>query len=116
MNSQRKSQVFDAIEFAVGIADPDVAEFVPTMGWHGDPVSSKQAEILARSGIDPDTVHCKGQASALIDRIFLRRDLGLATAKQVRWLHRLNHPQPELATFEEASAFLTAQFNKQARA
>lgn len=116
MNSRRKSQVFDAIEFAVGIADPDVAEFVPTMGWHGDPVSSKQAEILARSGIDPDTVHCKGQASALIDRIFLRRDLGLATAKQVRWLHRLNHPQPELATFEEASAFLTAQFNKQARA
>jgi len=116
LNSRRSSQVFDALEFAVCIADPAVAEFVPTMGWHDDPVSSKQAEILARSGIDPGTVRCKGQASALIDKLFLRRDLGLATAKQVRWLRRLNHPHPELATFDEASAFLNEQFGKTARA
>lgn len=116
LNSRRSSQIFDALEFAVGIADPAIAEFVPTMGWHDDPVSSKQSEILARSGIDPGSVRCKGQASAIIDKLFLRRDLGLATAKQVRWLRRLNHPQPELATFEEASAFLSGHFNKQARA
>ena len=85
------------------------------MGWHDDPVSSKQAQILARSGIDPDSVYCKGQASALIDKLFLRRDLGLATAKQVRILRRYNYPQPELVTFEEASAFLSERFNKQAR-
>ena len=115
LNSRRPGSVFDAIEFAVGIADPALAEFVPTMGWHGDPISSKQAEILARNGIDPGSVLCKGQASALIDKIFLRRDLGLATAKQVRWLRRFNHPQPELATFEEAGAFLDGHFKKQAR-
>jgi superfamily II DNA or RNA helicase len=116
LQAGRSSKIFDAIEFAVGIADPALAEFVPTMGWHGDPVSSKQAEILARSGIDPASVRCKGQASALIDKLFLRRDLGLATAKQVRWLRRFNHPQPELATFAEAGAFLDGHFIKQARA
>ena len=116
LNSRRKSQTFDAIEFAVGIADPELAEFIPTMSWHDDPVSSKQAQILARSGIDPDSVYCKGQASALIDKLFLRRDLGLATAKQVRFLRRYNYPKPELVTFEEASAFLSERFNKQARA
>ena len=116
LNARRSSKIFDAIEFAVGIADPDLAEFVPTMFWHSDPVTPKQADILVRNGIDPTSVRCKGQASAIIDKVFLRRELGLATAKQVRWLRKFNHPQAELATFEEASSFLSEWFNKQARA
>lgn len=112
LNAKRSSRIFDAMEFAVGIADPDLADFVPTMGWHGDPVSPKQGDILARWGIDPASIRCKGQASAIIDKLFLRRDLGLATAKQVRWLQKLGHPHPELATFEEASAFLSEKFGR----
>ncbi len=115
MNSRRSSRIFDALEFAVGIADPEIAEFVPTMAWHHDPVSSKQAEIMARSGIDPSSVRCKGQASTIIDKLFLRRDLGLATAKQVRWLRKLGHEHPELASFEEATAFLNEKFNRAAQ-
>jgi superfamily II DNA or RNA helicase len=112
LNAKRSSRIFDAMEFAVGIADPDLADFVPTMGWHGDPVSPKQGDILARWGIDPASIRCKGQASAIIDKLFLRRDLGLATAKQVRWLQKMGHPHPELATFEEASAFLSEKFGR----
>jgi superfamily II DNA or RNA helicase len=112
LNAKRSSRIFDALEFAVGIADPDLADFVPTMGWHGDPVSPKQGDILARWGIDPASIRCKGQASAIIDKLFLRRDLGLATAKQVRWLQKMGHPHPELATFEEATAFLSEKFGR----
>lgn len=112
LNAKRSSRIFDAMEFAVGIADPDLADFVPTMGWHGDPVSPKQGDILARWGIDPASIRCKGQASAIIDKLFLRRDLGLATAKQVRWLQKLGHPHPELATFEEATTFLSEKFGR----
>lgn len=111
-NAKRKSRTFDALEFAVSIAAPDLADFVPTMEWHGDPVSPKQADMINRWGIDPMSIRCKGQASAIIDRLLLRRDLGLATAKQVRWLRKLSHPNPELATFEEASAFLSEKFNR----
>ncbi len=112
LNSRRSSRVFDALEFAVGITDPDIADFVPTMPWHGDPVSPKQHDILARWGIDPTSVRCKGQASAIIDKLFLRRQLGLASAKQVRWLRKMGHPNPELATFEEATAFLAKKFGQ----
>ena len=111
-NAKRKSRTFDALEFAVSIADPDLADFVPTMEWHGDPITPKQADMINRWGIDPMSIRCKGQASAIIDRLLLRRDLGLATAKQVRWLRKLGHPQPELATFAEASAFLSEKFNR----
>lgn len=111
LNSKRPSRIFDAMEFALCIGEPDLAEFVPTMGWHEDPVTTRQIEILGRVGISASTIRCKGQASAIIDKLFLRRDLGLASAKQVRWLRRFGHPNPELATFEEASAFLNEHFD-----
>ncbi|MBE2180635.1 MAG: DEAD/DEAH box helicase [Chthoniobacterales bacterium] len=113
-NAKRSSRIFDALEFAVGIADPGIADFVPTMPWHGDPVSPKQSDILTRSGIDAASVRCKGQASLIIDKLFLRRALGLASAKQVRWLSKLGHPSPELATFEEATVFLARKFGQAA--
>lgn len=111
LNSKRPSRIFDAMEFALCIGEPDLAEFVPTMGWHEDPVTPRQIEILGRVGINASTIGCKGQASAIIDKLFLRRDLGLASAKQVRWLRKLGHPNPELATFEEASVFLNERFD-----
>jgi hypothetical protein len=40
----------------------------------------------------------------------MRLDLKLATAKQVRWLRKLGHPKPELASFKEASDFLNTRF------
>jgi len=52
----------------------------------------------------------KGHASLLLDRLITRRKLGLATPKQVRVMRRYGHGRPETATFEEAKAFLDAQF------
>lgn len=109
-NRKRKGKTFDALEFALSVNDLAIAEFQPTMRWHFDSVSPKQAGILTRCGIDPTTVSCKGMACAIIDRIFLRRDLGLATPKQVRQLRRYRFEKPELATFEEATEFLNAKF------
>ena len=83
------------------------------MRWHADAVTTRQAQMLAGCGLNPLSVLCKGHAAALLDRIFMRRELKLATAKQVRWLRRLDHPKPELASFQEASQFLDTQFNKQ---
>ena len=85
---------------------------MPTMGWHGDPATGKQKDILSKFGVDPRTITCKGQAGALLDKLFLRRDLGLASARQVLWLRKLGHPTPEMATFEEAKQFLDAKWSK----
>ena len=88
-----------------------LADFVPTMDWHVDPSTAKQRAILSKFGVDPGTIQCKGQAAALLDKLFLRSDLGLASARQVLWLRKPGHPTPELATFDEAKQFLDAKWN-----
>jgi hypothetical protein len=42
----------------------------------------------------------------------MRRNLKLATPKQVAWLRRKNHPHPETASFTEAKAFLSQKFTR----
>jgi superfamily II DNA or RNA helicase len=113
-NSKREARTFDALEFALSINEVDLAEYQPTMRWHEDEVTPKQREMLLRYGIAPDSVRNKGQACAILDKVFTRMDLGLASAKQVRWLRKLGHPQPELATFAEAKAFLDQRWNARA--
>lgn len=107
-NRTRTSRSFDAMEFALSLKDVALAEFMPTMPWHEQEVTDKQRALIARFGLDPDSVQNRGHASALLDKLFLRSRLNLATAKQVRWLYRTGHPQPETLTFEEASAYLSA--------
>ena len=101
------------MEFALSLNDTNLAEFMPTMHWHEDEPSDKQRALIARFGINPDSVLNKGHASALLDKLFLRSRLNLATAKQVRWLQRIGYPHPELATFQEATAYLTEWGNRE---
>jgi superfamily II DNA or RNA helicase len=107
-NRTRTSRSFDAMEFALSLKDVALAEFMPTMPWHEQEVTDKQRALIERFGLNPDSVQNRGHASALLDKLFLRTRLNLATAKQVRWLYRTGHPQPETLTFEEASAYLSA--------
>ena len=80
------------------------------MKWESAPISDGQRGILERNGIDTnDERMCRGLASKLIDIIFTRRASGLCTAKQLRFLEKNNYPNPSLATFKEASAFIEAQ-------
>jgi hypothetical protein len=96
------------MEFALSLKDVALAEFMATMPWHEQEITDKQRALIARFGLDPDSVQNRGHASALLDKLFLRSRLNLATAKQVRWLYRTGHPQPETLSFEEASAYLSA--------
>jgi superfamily II DNA or RNA helicase len=105
-NRHRPSHILDPLELAVSLNEARLANYVPYLPWQAQPLSDKQRQALARFGIDPREVTCKGHASLLLDRLFERRQLKLATPRQVRALQRLGHPQPETASFEEASAFL----------
>ena len=105
-NRSRKSSVIDPLELAVTLNEAVLAEFTPTMKWHEQSPTDRQLQALAKFGIDSSRVLCKGQASILLDRLITRRQLGLATPKQVRILRRRGHPHPETATFAEASGFI----------
>lgn len=110
-NASRRGRTFDAMEFLLSINEIDLADFQSTMCWHDDPVTAKQSELLNRYNIDPSTAKNKGHASAIIDKLITRVQMKLATPKQVRWLKKLGHKQPELATFQEASEFLDKRWN-----
>lgn len=109
-NRSRKGGVIDPLELAVTLNEAALAEYVPTMVWQGHAPTSKQLDVLGRFGLDTTSILSKGHASLLLDRLITRRQLGLATPKQVRVLRRRGHPHPETATFEEAKEFLDAFF------
>jgi hypothetical protein len=72
--------------------------------------------LIERYGLDPTAIRDKGHAAAIIDRILARRNLGLATPKQVACLRRNGHPRPDLVTFDEAGAWMNDRFGQQRRA
>lgn len=112
--AKRKIRSVDAIEFALTLGDEKLANYEPEAGWESDAPSAKQIEILERNGFDSTAIKTRGQASRLMDLIFTRRSMGLATPKQLKWLIRLGHISPATATFEEATAFLDEKFGKKA--
>ena len=109
-NRTRRGSVLDPLELAVTLNEAALAEYVPTMVWQGHAPTSKQLDVLGKFGLDTTSILSKGHASLLLDRLITRRQLGLATPKQVRVLRRRGHPHPETTTFEEAKEFLDAFF------
>ena len=109
-NRKRKTKLMDAMEFSLGLHDVSLAEYEPTMGWEMKAITEGQVKILKQYGIDTDTVMSRGHASAMIDKIITRSRIGMATPKQMFWLRRLNYPNPEQATLEDAKRFLTKQW------
>jgi len=84
----RESRVVDPLEFALSIADTDLAEYTPVFAWERQPPSDKQLALLSRFGVDRSKVLCRGHASALIDRLLTRRKLNLCTLRQACLLRR----------------------------
>jgi len=115
-HGKRASRQLDPVEFALSLHELDLAEYEPTMPWHSQPASAKQLALVERSGLDRHAIRDKGHAAAMIDRILARRNLGLATPKQVACLRRNGHPRPDLVTFDEAGAWMTARFGQPRRA
>lgn len=104
--AKRQARVVDAMEFALNCGDMETAEFQPEFGWESAPPSPKQIAALENAGFDTDEIDSRGKASKVLDLLFLRRQKGLATPKQLRLLKRHGHPSPSTATFEEASQWI----------
>jgi superfamily II DNA or RNA helicase len=108
--AQKKKKLVDPVSFGLDLGEQSLVDYEPSMQWEYQPVSPAQKSTLERFGIDIDSVKGKGHASKLLDTIFTRQRLGLATPKQVSWLIKLGHKSPHTATIKEASAFMDAEF------
>ena len=82
----RKRKLVDPLQFEMSIQAEDLTSYVPTFGWQMEPVNAKQKENLEKLGIFPDGVENAGKADLLLDRLGKRRESGLTTPKQIRFL------------------------------
>lgn len=101
-NAKRKARLVDPLTFFVDVNEQALLDYEPEWPWEKEPATEKQMKLIENAGIDT-TGMCKGQASKVIDAIFRRRNLGLATAKQMRMLEQKGFQNVGLWTFEQAS-------------
>ncbi|MBF1167035.1 MAG: DEAD/DEAH box helicase [[Eubacterium] sulci] len=83
---RRKRKLVDPLQFEMSIQAEDLSTYIPSFGWEMAPPSDKQIKALEKCGILPDTIDNAGKASMILDRLSKRRDEGLTTPKQIRFL------------------------------
>ena len=83
---RRKKKLVDPLQFEMSIQAEDLAGYRPSFGWEIGPPSEKQKSALEKLGILPDQIECCGKAAKILDRLEKRREEGLTTPKQIRFL------------------------------
>lgn len=83
---KRKRRLVDPLQYEMSIASQDLSNYVPAFGWECAPPTDKQKKALEKLGIYPDEIDNAGKAKLLLDRLDKRREEGLTTPKQIRFL------------------------------
>jgi superfamily II DNA or RNA helicase len=83
---KRKRKLVDPLQYEMSIQDMDLANYRPAFGAELNAPSDSQRKILEKFGIFPDEIEHAGTAERLIDTLIRRKDEGLATPKQIRFL------------------------------
>lgn len=83
---KRKKKLVDPLQFEMSIQAEDLSSYVPSFGWECAPPTDKQKQTLEKLGILPDEIDNAGKAKLILDRLEKRRDEGLTTPKQIRFL------------------------------
>lgn len=99
---KRKRKLVDPLQFEMSIQAEDLANYVPAFGYEMLPPSESQQRTLEKLGIFPDEIDNAGKASLLLDRLNKRRDLGLTTPKQIRFLESKGFNHVGTWQFEDA--------------
>lgn len=82
----RKRKLVDPLQFEMSIQAEDLSGYIPSFGWEMAPPTDKQKNTLEKLGIFPDEIDNAGKAAKLLDRLAKRRETGLTTPKQIRFL------------------------------
>lgn len=85
---KRKRKLVDPLQFEMSIHAEDLANYVPSFGWEMGPPTDKQVNRLEKMGIFAGEIDNAGKAEKIIDRLDKRRDSGLTTPKQIRFLEQ----------------------------
>lgn len=102
----RKRKLVDPLQFEMSIQAEDLSSYVPAFGWEMSPPSPKQLQTLEKLGILPDVIDNAGKAGMLLDRLGKRREEGLTTPKQIRFLEGKGFQHVGTWQFEHAKGLI----------
>lgn len=103
---RRKRKLVDPLQFEMSIQASDLTDYVPSFGWQMSPPTDKQVKALEKWGIFPDEIENAGKAEMLINRLVKRRDTGLSTPKQIRFLENRGFQHVGTWQFEAATKLI----------
>lgn len=103
---RRKKKLVDPLQFEMSIQAEDLSGYVPTFGWEMSPPTDKQKATLEKLGILPDEIDNQGKASKLLERLDKRREKGLTTPKQIRFLESRGFEHVGTWQFETAKKLI----------
>ncbi len=83
---RRKKKLVDPLQFEMSIQAEELSGYVPAFDWEMGPPSEKQKATLEKLGILPDQIENAGKAAKILDRLDKRKEEGLTTPKQIRFL------------------------------
>jgi superfamily II DNA/RNA helicase len=110
---KKAARKFDPITYATQVMESmAAADYQPSMEWEAAPPTEKQITALGEAGmhLEPGDIRCAGHASALLDQVYRREEMGLATTKQLFYLHQLQIPNANSLTKSEAGAVMGERF------
>lgn len=103
-HSRKATRIIDPLAWAVSLGDASLAGWEPDSPWDELPPHPGQLEILTRNSIDTANITCRGLASKIVDRIVARKQLGLCSPKQMRFLIQLGMKDEDAALTTEGKA------------
>lgn len=103
---KHKRKLVDPLQFEMSIQATELTDYVPSFGWQMSPPTNKQIKALEKWGIFPDEIENAGKAEMLINRLVKRRDAGLSTPKQIRFLESRGFQHVGTWQFEAAAKLI----------
>ena len=100
---KRKKKLVDPLQFEMSIQAEDLSGYVPAFGWEMGPPTDKQLKALEKFGIFPDEIDNAGKATKILERLEKRRQEGLTTPKQIRFLEGKGFKHVGTWSFDDAS-------------
>ena len=103
---RRKRKLVDPLQYEMSIQAEDLSSYVPTFGWEMSPPTDNQKKALEKYGIYPDEIDNAGKAKMILDRLDKRKNAGLTTPKQIRFLESKGFKHVGTWDFEAAKSLI----------
>lgn len=103
---KRKRKLVDPLQFEMSIQSEDLSDYVPDFGWEMAPPSKQQLKALEKFGIFTDEIGNAGKANKLLDRLNKRKNEGLTTPKQIRFLEQRGFQHVGMWKFNNAKKLI----------